>query len=91
MSKHLINFSNLFYRLTPIQLRTAAFEFAKKNNIKYNFKKQLHLASIRVDWSYKFVRRNPIVTVRKPEARSICGITAFNKIEENLFSQIWNN
>jgi len=75
----------LFYGLTPLQFRTIAFEFAENNKIKHNFNQQLNLAG--VDWFYNFVRRNPTVTVRKPEAISISRITAFNKTEIQLFFQ----
>eukprot|EP00102_Acyrthosiphon_pisum_P025390 XP_016662600.1 PREDICTED: uncharacterized protein LOC107884617 [Acyrthosiphon pisum] len=85
MAKHIINLANLFYGLTPLQLRTVAFEFAENNKIKHNFNQQLNLAG--VDWFYNFVRRNPTVTVRKPEAISISRITAFNKTEVQLFFQ----
>jgi len=83
MSKHLLNLSNLFYGLSPIQLRSAAYEYAKKSNIKHPFNVQKQLAG--VDWFYDFIRRNPEVTVRKPEATSMSRITAFNKVEVGLF------
>lgn len=85
MAKHIINLANLFYGLTPLQLRTVAFEFAENNKIKHNFNQQLNLAG--VDWFYNFVRQNLTVTVRKPEAISISRITAFNKTEVLLFFQ----
>jgi len=44
MAKHIINLANLFYWLTPLQLRTVAFEFAENNKIKHNFNQQFNLA-----------------------------------------------
>lgn len=85
MAKHIINLANLFYGLTPLKLRAVDFEFAENNKIKHNFNQHLNLAG--VDWFYNFVRRNPTVTVRKPEAINISRITAFNKTEVQLFFQ----
>lgn len=85
MVKHVINLSNLFYRLTPIQLRAATFEFAKNNNIQNNFNVNLNLAG--VDWFYNFIRRNPTVTIRNPEAISMNRISAFNEIKVSRFFQ----
>lgn len=56
---------------------------AEANKIKYNFNNNLKLAGI--DWFYNFIRRNPSILVRKPEATSMSRITAFNKSEVSLF------
>lgn len=83
IANHIINLSKLFYGLTTLQLRQAAYEFAEKNKIKHNFNKELKLAG--VNWFYNFIRRNPSVTVRKPEATSMSRITAFNREEVDIF------
>jgi len=81
----LIKLANLFYGLTPLQLRAAAYKFAVQNNLKNKFNHHRKLAG--VDWFRNFIRRNPSVTVRKPEATSMSRITAFNKTEVTLFFQ----
>lgn len=83
MAEHIKSLTKLFYGLTPLQLRQAAFYYAERNNIQYHFNIELKLAGI--DWFYNFIMRNPSVTVRKSEAISISGITAFNKEEVSLF------
>lgn len=83
MAEHIKSLAKLFYGLTPLQLRQAAYDYAERNNIQHNFNKELKLAGI--DWFYNFIRRNPSVTIRKPEATSISRITAFNKEEVTLF------
>lgn len=40
IAEHVIRLANLFYGLSPIELRRVAFEFAEKNNIKNNFNKE---------------------------------------------------
>ncbi|XP_022163930.1 uncharacterized protein LOC111029276 [Myzus persicae] len=85
IADHVIKLANLFYGLTPLQLRAAAYTFAVKNNIKNKFNHHHKVAG--VDWFRNFIRRNPSVTVRKPEATSMSRITAFNKTEVSLFFQ----
>ncbi|XP_060845492.1 uncharacterized protein LOC132925085 [Rhopalosiphum padi] len=85
IADHIIKLANLFYGLTPLQLRAAAYTFAVKNNIKNKFNHHHKLTG--VDWFRNFIKRNPSVTVRKPEATSMSRITAFNKTEVTLFFQ----
>lgn len=66
-----------------MQLRQTAFDYAAKNNIPHSFNVGQRLAG--VDWFYNFMRRNPSISVRKPEAISINRIIAFNKEEVTLF------
>lgn len=75
----------MFYGLTPLQLRKAAFEFAEKNSIKYNFNLHTRLAGI--DWIYSFLKRNSSISVRKSESTSLARITGFNREEVGLFFQ----
>jgi hypothetical protein len=37
---HVKKLANMFYGLTPIDLRRSAYEFAKTNNTKHTFKKE---------------------------------------------------
>jgi len=81
MTKLIEDLAKLFYGITPLQ--RAAFAFAEDNKLEQNFNGSLKLAGI--DWFYNFIRRNPSITIRKPEATSISRITAFNKTEVSLF------
>lgn len=83
MTEHIKDLAKLFYGITPLQLRSAAFAFGEENKLQHNFNRSLKLAGI--DWFYNFIRRNPSITIRKPEATSIGRITAFNKTEVSLF------
>lgn len=83
ISEHIKKLAKLFYGLTPLQLRQTAFDYATKNNIPHSFNVGQRLAG--VDWFYNFIRRNPSISVRKPEAISINRITSFNKEEVTLF------
>lgn len=82
-TKHLTLLCNVFFGLTPVEVRRAAFEYAEKNCIKHNFCKGSRIAG--KDWFYSFIKRNPNVSIRKPESTSIGRIRGFNKVEVNRF------
>jgi len=78
MAEHIKDLAKLFYGITPLQLRSAAFAFAEENKLEHNFNNSLKLAGI--DWFYNFIRCNPSIIIRNPEATSISRITAYNSI-----------
>lgn len=83
LAKHVINLSRLFYGLTSSSIRKLAFEFAQTNKIKNTFNKEKAMCG--KDWFYAFMRRNPTLSCRKPEATSLSRVLAFNKDEVTIF------
>lgn len=83
IKEQLLTLSQMFYGLTPLQLRLAAFEYAEVNKIPNSFNKISKLAG--KDWLYGFMARNAELSFRKPEATSLNRVTAFNKIEVDRF------
>lgn len=83
IKEQLLTLSQMFYGLTPLQLRLAAYEYAEVNKIPNSFNKIKKLAG--KDWLYGFMARNPELSFRKPEATSLNRVTAFNKIEVDRF------
>lgn len=78
--------ANLFYGLTPLEVRRVAYEYAEQNNISNTFSKERRLAG--KDWLEGFLKRNPH-SIRKPEATSINRVTGFNRDEvANFFSNL---
>ncbi|XP_049961752.1 uncharacterized protein LOC126481835 [Schistocerca serialis cubense] len=63
-------------------LRTR-MKYAEANNIANNFDKSSRLAG--KDWLALFLKRNPSISLRKPEATSIIRIQAFNEEEVNAY------
>jgi hypothetical protein len=51
----------------------------ERNEIKHKFNKDSHTAG--KDWLVNFLKRNPSVSIRKPEATSINRIVGFSKTE----------
>ncbi|KAJ8949557.1 hypothetical protein NQ318_016187 [Aromia moschata] len=83
MAENIKLLAKLYYGLSPLQIRGAAYEFAEANNIKHSFNKTRKLAG--KDWLYGFLKRNTSVSIRKPEATSLNRVTAFNKDEVQMF------
>lgn len=83
LASHLLRLANLFYGVTLIELRRIAYEFAEKNKLKNSFNQETKLAG--KDWAQGFLRRNPNLSLRKPEPTSVSRILAFNKAEVDRF------
>lgn len=80
---HILRLSSLFYGLTTNSLKRAVFEYAERNKIKHPFNKESKEAG--KDWLYGFLKRNPEISVRRPEATSVNRILAFNSQEVKLY------
>lgn len=83
LAQHVIKLSKFFYGITRAEIQKAAFSYASKKNINHPFSKLSKAAG--KDWLEGFLRRNPQISLRKPEATSVNRITAFNREEVNLF------
>jgi hypothetical protein len=59
------------------------FETAERSGIQNNFNKNERLAGI--DWLNGFLKRNPGISLRKPEPTSMKKITAFNMEKVHIF------
>lgn len=85
LADHAIYLSKLFYGISRNEIKNCAYHFAERNNMKCPFNSIKKSAGD--DWLQGFLKRNPQVSLRKPEATSINRLTAFNKTEVNLFFQ----
>ena len=82
LAEQVLNLSKIFFGVTRSSIMRSAYIFASLNNIKNPFSKN-RLAGR--DWLDGFLRRNPQLSLRKPEAISLSRITAFNKEEVSIF------
>lgn len=73
---------NLFYGLSPLEIRRIAYEFVESKKICHPFSKDTKLAGR--DWLDGFIKRNAL-RVRKPEAVSINRITGLNREDVTRF------
>lgn len=69
---HVLTLCKLFYGVTLVELRRIAFEFVEKNKINHNFNQITKLAG--KDWAQGFLKRNPNLSLRKPEPTSLSRI-----------------
>lgn len=83
LTSHIISMSKLFYGLSPQSIRQLAYQYAEENRIIHKFNQEKKMAG--KDWLYLFMRRNPTISFRKPEATSISRVLAFNRVEVNIF------
>lgn len=82
-ASHIISLSKVFYGLTAKSVRELAYQFAETNGLKHNFNKDKKICG--KDWLYSFLRRNPMLSLRKPEATNLSRVLAFNKEEVTMF------
>lgn len=59
----------------PTSLKTSVYEYAQQNKIRNPINKDLKEAG--KDWLCGFLKRNPVVSIGRPEATSINRILAF--------------
>lgn len=64
------------FGMTIFDLREIAFQLAEKNNIDHPFKD----TAAGLDWAYGFMKRNPSLSLRTPEATSAARAMGFNKV-----------
>jgi hypothetical protein len=83
IANHAKLLASLYHGLSPVQLRRIAFEFAERNEIKQNFSKDGRTTG--KDWLVRFLKRNPLINIRKLEATSINRIEGFSKTEVTRF------
>lgn len=78
LAGYLLQCSKMFYGVTPKKCRQIALQFADVNNLKFpeSWKRKGQAGS---DWFTGFMKRNPTLSIRKPEATSLARMTAFNK------------
>ncbi|RVE52221.1 hypothetical protein evm_003140 [Chilo suppressalis] len=82
--EYIVKCSQMFYGLTPVEVRQLAYEMAQTNNITVPQKwYKTELAGI--DWLYHFRKRHPVLSLRTPEGCSLSRATSFNRHNVGIF------
>lgn len=82
--EYLITAAKHHYGLTTMSTRTLAYQFAVANS-KTMPKNWTSAKKAGIDWLQGFLKRNPRVVVRAPEATSLARATSFNKANVGAF------
>lgn len=66
-----------FFGLTVTDLRRLAYQLAEKYKLPHRFNRKKEIAGKK--WYYKFMKDNPCLSLRTPEATSMARARGFNK------------
>ena len=84
LAEYLLKCSNMFYGLTPKMTRKLAYQYAKQNAIRvpptWDAREEAG-----EDWFSVFMKRQPSLSLRLPEATSLARMTAFNRHTVGVF------
>lgn len=75
--KHILELESIFFGYTIYDIRKLAYDVAEKFSLDHNFNKDKKIAGKK--WFYYFMRRNPELSLRQPEATSMARAKVFNK------------
>lgn len=78
LNDYIIKCCRMHYGLTVVQVRKLAYEYAKTLNLQYPAIWEENKMAGK-DWMYGFRKRNPDLSLRKPENTSAARSFAFNK------------
>lgn len=84
LSEYLKKASRLNHGLSTLACRTLAHAFASQNKKKYPESWDEHKMA-GIDWYRSFMKRNPTLSIRKPEATSIARNSSFNAVNVGAF------
>lgn len=77
LTEHLLKLEECFFGLTIREIRKLAFDVAEKYSLPHSFNKDNKMAGKK--WFYAFMRRNPQLSLRKPEGTSMARAKGFNR------------
>lgn len=84
--QHILLMSNIFYGVTPTQLRKLVYIYAESNNIKHPFSKFFKME--RYECVYRPVNKNSSFSIKKLLEKSFHIISAFKREVVRLFWKI---
>lgn len=78
LNKYILASSKIYYGLTPKNVRELAYELAIANQIQVP-DTWINAKMASAEWFYKFLKRQPNLSLREPEATSLSRATSFNR------------
>jgi DDE superfamily endonuclease/Tc5 transposase DNA-binding domain len=89
LADHIITLDNHLFGLSINDIRRLAYQIAVKNHLKNNFNEENEMAG--KAWYYAFMKRNPMLSLRRPEALSLVRASAFNEENVTHFYELLTN
>lgn len=86
LSEHIIQLESRLFPITIKDLRELAFQLAERNNIQNDFDKETGMAGYK--WVQNFLKRNPKISLRKPEGTSGARAMGFNRVSVAKFFEL---
>lgn len=84
IAEYLKKSASIYFGLLPEQVRSLAYEAAVDQNI--TIPESWHKTkSAGIDWLKSFIKRNPDLSIRSPEATSLSRSTSFNRTNVHAF------
>ncbi|KAJ0179839.1 hypothetical protein K1T71_004430 [Dendrolimus kikuchii] len=87
--EHIKLLETRLFGFTRREVLELAYQFAEANNVSNNFNKETKMAG--KEWLAGFRRRNPDISLRKPEATSAARAQAFNRPQVARFFNTYQN
>ncbi|KAJ8728992.1 hypothetical protein PYW07_006688 [Mythimna separata] len=84
LSKYLMRCADIYFGLSPKEVRKLGYELA----VKYNLKRPSTWDANEMageDWFTAFMHRNPELSIRAAQATSMSGATSFNRVNVDAF------
>ena len=79
-NSYILKLEECFFGLTIREIRKLAFDIAEKQDLPHSFNKDKKIAGKKgKKWFYAFMRRNPQLSLRKPEGTSLARARGFNR------------
>lgn len=82
--QYLLTASDIYFGLTPIEVRKLAYEISAANNLSVPQTWITHKQA-GSDWFTSFLKRHDNLSIRTPEATSLARATSFNKHNVDMF------
>lgn len=89
LMQEIVAMEQAFYGLTTLDLRRLAFDLAEKMQLKHPFSQHQRMAGC--EWLRAFLKRNPQLSIRSPQATSISRVVGFNKPKVDKFFQVYGD
>ena len=84
LSKYIVRCAEIYFGLSPKEIRTLAFELTSKYNLKRPAT-WLENEMAGEEWFHSFMNRNPLLSVRVAQATNLSRATSYNKTNVEAF------